>query len=155
MFAKLWTLLHLFTAFSFVGTLLVAEWIGRSVRATADWPQRAMLFQIAVRAGRSAGFVPLVLSGVFGNATALTSGYRMATDPWLVWANAMWLVAVLVMAALNLPAAYRLATLARSAGGGGEPAGYAATLGRWRISNVVLSVLYLALLVVMVYGARS
>ena len=155
MFAKLWTLLHLFTAFSFVGSLLVAEWVGRSARATQDWPQRALLFQMAVRAGRTAGFVPLVLTGVLGNAAAVTSGFRMGADPWLGWANGLWLVAVLVMAFMNLPAAYKLAAMARSAGGTADVVGYGPTLGRWRVSNVLLSVLYLALLVVMVYGARS
>ena len=32
MLPRLWTLLHLFTAFSFVGSLLVAEWAGRTAR---------------------------------------------------------------------------------------------------------------------------
>ena len=155
MFAKLWTLLHLFTAFSFVGSLLVAEWTGRSARATADWGQRALLYQIAVRAGRVAGFIPLVLTGVFGNVASVGLGFRMATDAWLRWANALWLATVLVMALMNLPAAYKLAALARAASGSGEPAGYAGAVSRWRISNVLLSVLYLALLVVMVYGPRS
>lgn len=155
MFAKLWTLLHLFTAFSFVGSLLVTEWTGRSARATADWGQRALLFQIAVGAGRAAGFIPLVLTGVFGNVASVGLGLHMATDVWLRWANALWLAAVLVMALMNLPAAYKLAALARAASGRDEPAGYARLLSRWRVSNVLLSVLYLALLVVMVYGPRS
>ena len=33
----LWKLLHLFFAFSFVGSLVVAEWNGRAARATHDW----------------------------------------------------------------------------------------------------------------------
>ncbi len=155
MFAKLWTLLHLFTAFSFVGSLLVAEWVGRSARATADWGQRALLFRIAVNAGRMAGFIPLVLTGVFGNVASVMLGYRMTSDAWLRWANGLWLAAVLVMALLNLPAATRLASLSRAASGGADPPGYAGFLSRWRFSNVLLSVLYVALLVVMVYGPRS
>jgi hypothetical protein len=154
MLPRLWTLLHLFTAFSFVGSLLVAEWVGRASRGSQDWGQRAMLFQIARRAGRTAGFVPLVLTGIFGNVASVTLGYHMSADRWLVWANALWLVAVLVMAFVNLPAAYRLATMARAATGGTEPAKWAGTLKRWRLTNVLLSVLYVALLVVMVYGSR-
>jgi hypothetical protein len=155
MIPKLWTLLHLFAGFSFVGSLLVAEYVSRSARATQDWGQRAMLFRIAVGAGRLAGFVPLVLAGILGNVASVMLGHRMATEPWLRWANGLWLVAVLVMALLQLPAAYRLAALSRAATGAAEPAGYAASLGRWRLSNVLLSVLYVALLVVMVYGPRS
>ena len=155
MLAKLWTLFHLFTAFSFVGSLLVAEWTGRSARATADWGQRALLFQIAVRAGRTAGFIPLVLTGVFGNVASVGLGYHMATDAWLRWANGLWLAAVLVMALMSLPAAHKLAVMARAATGDGEPPGYAGFLSRWRLANVLLSLLYLALLVVMVYGPRS
>ena len=155
MWPKLWTLLHLLAAFSFVGSLLVAEWMSRSARATQDWPQRALLFQIAVRAGRVAGVIPLVLTGVLGNVAAVALGNHMATDAWLRWANGLWLVTVLVMALVHLPAVYRLAALARAASGHAEPAGYAGALGRWRLSNVLLSVLYLAMLVVMVYGARS
>ena len=155
MVAKLWTLLHLFTAFSFVGSLLVSEWTGRSARATADWVQRALLFQIAVRAGRTAGFIPLVLTGVFGNVASVVLGYRMATSAWLYWANGLWLAAVLVMALMNLPAAQKLAAMSRAASGSVEPAGYARLLSRWRLSNVLLSVLYLAMLIVMVYGPRS
>jgi hypothetical protein len=156
MFAKLWTLLHLFTAFSFVGSLLLAEWTGRSARATTDWGQRALLFKIAVGAGRAAGFIPLVLTGVFGNVASVRLGYHMATDVWLRWANGLWLAAVLVMALMNLPAAYKLAAQSRAAAGGADPAaGYAGLLRRWRLSNVLLSALYLALLIVMVYGPRS
>src|SRR2546425_2707717 len=155
MLAKLWTLFHLFTAFSFVGSLLVAEWTGRSARATADWGQRALLFQIAVRAGRTAGFIPLVLTGVFGNVASVGLGYHMASDAWLRWANGLWLAAVLVMALMSLPAAYKLAALSRTAAAGSEPPRYAGLLKRWRLSNALLSALYLALLIVMVYGPRS
>ena len=104
MFPKLWLLLHLFTAFSFVSSLLVAEWASRSARATQDWGQRALLFRMAVRAGREAGFIPLLLTGILGNVASVGLGYRMATDPWLGWANGLWLMAVLLMALMNLPA---------------------------------------------------
>ena len=155
MLPKLWLLLHLFTAFSFVSSLLVSEWASRSARATQDWGQRALLFRMATRAGREAGFIPLLLTGILGNVVSVGLGYHMGTDAWLRYADGLWLVAVLVMAIVNLPAAYRLAAIAKTAAGNAEPAGYAATFGRWRLSNVLLSVLYVALLVVMVYGKRS
>src|SRR5205809_7898032 len=97
MFARLWTLLHLFTAFSFVGSLLLSEWTGRSARATQDWGQRALLFQMAVGAGRAAGFVPLVLTGVFGNVAAVRLGYYLAAVPLRQWSNGVGPAAVLVM----------------------------------------------------------
>lgn len=155
MFPKLWTLLHLFTAFSFVGSLAVAEGVSRATRASKDWGQRALLFQIAKRAGLMAGFIPLVLTGILGNVASVTRGYHMATDVWLRWSNGLWLVAVLVMAFLNLPAVYRLAAQSSTASGDSEPAGYAASLGRWRVSNVMLTATYVAMLVVMVYGPRA
>ena len=42
----IWKLLHLFFSFSFVGTLMVADWNGRAARATSDWGQRALLLDI-------------------------------------------------------------------------------------------------------------
>jgi hypothetical protein len=153
--AKIWTLLHLLSAFSFVGSLVVADWNGRAARATADWGQRAVLFRVALTSSRAAGFLPLLLVGIFGNLTSVGLGLSMATDAWLRWANGLWLAAVLVMAAVSLPAAYRLAGVSKAAASGGSSEGYDPALRRWRIGNVLLSVLYLAMLVVMVYGTRS
>ena len=152
---KLWILLHLLSAFSFVGSIMVAEWIGRAARATNDWPQRALLFQFAAKACRGAGLIPLILTGVLGNLASVGLGYRMATDVWLRWSNGLWLAAVLITALVQLPAVYRLMQLARAATGTAEPAGYSATMARWRLSNVLLSATYLAMLAFMVYGKRS
>lgn len=152
---KLWTLIHLLAAFSFVGSLMVAEWIGRAARATDDWQQRALLFQFAAKACRTAGLIPLVLSGVLGNLAAVGLGYRMASDVWLRWANGLWLVAVLVMLLVQLPCAYRLMQLSRSATGGVEPQRYGSNMARWRMANIALTVLYVAMLAVMVYGKRG
>ncbi len=43
---QLWRFLHLFFAFAFVGSLMVAEWCGRAARRSGDWKERALLFDI-------------------------------------------------------------------------------------------------------------
>ncbi len=152
---RIWALLHLFFAFSFVGTLVVADWNSRAARATQDWSQRAALFDIIARASRVAGLGSLLLTGVFGNLLAVNAGYRMATDAWLRWVNGLWLIAVLVLLVVGLPSVRRIVSLARAGAAGGSAEGYDAALRRWRIGNTMLSVLYLGLLVVMVFHWRS
>lgn len=154
-FVKLWRLVHLFFAFSFVGSLVVAEWNGRAARATSDWGQRAALFRVAFLASRAYGFASLVLLGVFGNLASLGLGFSMRSDTWMRWVNGLWIVTVAVMVLLVLPAAGRLAAASRAAAAGGTPEGYDSALARWRFGNVLLSVLYLAFLVLMVYAWRS
>jgi len=152
---RIWALLHLFFAFSFVGTLVVADWNGRAARATDDWGRRAMLFEIVGRASRVAGFGSLLAAGLFGNLLAVRGGYRMATDGWLRWSNGLWLAAVLVCLIVCLPAVRRLETLARAAAGGAPAEGWDSSLQRWRIGNAALSVLYLVMLAVMVFRWRT
>ena len=152
--AGLWSLLHLFFTFSFVGSLMISEWNGRAARATEDWRERALLFHIIHLASRVGGFGSLLLLGVFGNLAAMAEGYRMATDVWMRWANGMWLVTVLVAALLTLPRTARLAAIAREARDGGSADAYAPTLAQWRIGNVIMSLLYLALLGLMVFRWR-
>ena len=147
---KVWGFLHLFFAFSFVGSLVVAEWNGRAARATADWAQRALLFQIVMLSSRVAGVGGLVLLGVFGNMWSVPAGYRMATDLWPRLANGLWLATVALMTFMVLPAASRLHRIAASGAAGGPTDGWDATLQRWRLGNVLLSLLYLGLLVLMV-----
>jgi len=151
----LWRLLHLFFAFSFVGSLVVADWNSRAARATKDWGQRAVLFQIVHLASRVAGFGGLVILGIFGNVLSVGAGYTMRSDVWLRWVNGIWLVMLLVMAFVALPSVARVATLSRLAAGGGDPHGFAPALARWRFANVLLSVLYIAMLVLMVFRWRS
>jgi hypothetical protein len=155
MLAGLWLLLHLFFAFGFVGSLVVADWNGRAARTTADWGQRATLFHIVWLSSRTAGIGSLILLGVFGNLLSTTLGWSMRSDTWMWWVNGLWLVAVSVMILVNLPHAGKLATLARAAATGGAHDGYASALARWRFGNVLLSVLYLTLLVLMVFRWRS
>jgi uncharacterized membrane protein len=152
---RLWQFLHLFFAFSFVGTLVVAEWNGRAARATSDWSQRALLFRIVFLATRTAGLGSLVLSGLLGHALAVSLGYRMGTDDWLRWVTLLWVLAVADLLLLVLPCASRLASLSAAAVGGGATDGWDRNLARWRAGNAVLSVLYLALLVLMVIRWRS
>jgi hypothetical protein len=147
-------LLHLFFAFSFVGSLMVSEWNGRAARVTQDWSLRATQFGI-VRLSTRVGFGALVLTGVFGNLSAMRHGYRMPESTWLAWANGLWIVAVAVMAALVMPNLARLAAMSRSAAGSEAPDGFARSLARWRFGNVLLSLLYLALLVLMVFPWRA
>ena len=148
---RAWTLLHLFFAFSFVGTLVVADWNSRAARATDDWSQRAGLFDIIARSSRIAGFGSLLMLGVFGNLLSAQLGYRMAVDPWLRWTNGLWLAAVLIMAIVCLPGSRRLEAITRAAAAGGTAEEYPAALARWRTGNAVLSVLYVALLALMVF----
>jgi hypothetical protein len=147
-------LLHLFFAFSFVGSLMVSEWNGRAARATEDWGLRATQFGI-VRLSTRIGFGALVLTGVFGNLSAMRHGYPMSDSTWLAWVNGLWLVAVVVMAALVMPNLARLAAMSRSAAGGERAEGFARALARWRFGNVLLSLLYLAMLVLMVFPWRA
>lgn len=151
----LWQLLHLFFAFSFVGSLVVSEWNGRAARVTQDWSQRALLFGIVHFSTRIGGFGALLLTGVFGNLASQRLGYRMAEDAWARWVNGLWIVALVVALFVQLPHAARLASISRAAAAGGPADGYASALARWRFGNVVQSVLYLALLVLMVFRWRS
>lgn len=148
---SLWRLLHHFFTFGFVGTLVVAEWNGRASRATTDWGQRAMLFQTIHLSTRVAGIGSLVLLGVFGHLLAVSAGYRMGTDAWLRSVTGIWMAAIVVMAFVVMPAAARLAAITAAAAAGGDPAGYDTTRGRWRLGNVLLSLLYLTLLALMVF----
>jgi len=150
-----WQWLHLVFGISWVGSLVVAEWNGRAARATDDWSQRAVLFQIVHASTRLAGAGSLVLAGLLGHASAVTGGYRMAHDTWMWWATGLWLAAVFGMFLLNTPLSARLATIARVAAGGGSSEGWAPALARWRFANVIQSVLYLALLVIMVLRWHS
>jgi len=148
-----WRLLHLFFAFAFVGTLVACDWNSRAARATLDGPQRALLWDI-VRRAAGAGLGALIALGVLGNVLSIMLGYRMSADGWLRWVNGLWLLSVFVQGVMVAPGAGRLAGLARAAADGGPAEAYAGALKRWRIANLAQSVLYLALLVLMVFHWR-
>src|SRR5262252_2796776 len=151
---RLWEFLHLFFAFGFVGTLVVAEWNGRAARATTDWSQRALLFRIVFLSTRGAGLGALVLTGLLGHVLAAARGWHMGVDKWLMWVTVVWVVALLDLL-LVLPSASRLASVSAAAVGGGATDGFDRTLGRWRAGNALLSALYLTLLVLMVLRWHS
>ena len=151
----LWQWLHLVFAISWIASLVVAEWNGRTARATTDWSQRALLFQIVHRSTRTAGAGSLFLAGLLGQVSAMTIGYHMATDRWMWWATGLWLAALFGMFLLNVPLSQRLANLARLAAAGGSSAGYDSALARWRFANVLQSVMYLGILALMVLRWRS
>lgn len=151
---KVWLMLHLYFAFTFVGSLVVSEWVGGIARRAPEWRDRAMLFEILRRTSQWAGLLPLLVLGVLGNLLATGLGLRMATDPWLRIVNGAWLLTVIVLAAVALPNVTRLAHASRAAAGGGDPAGYDAALRAWRLANVSLSILYIVQLALMVSQAR-
>jgi hypothetical protein len=150
-----WKLLHLFFAFSFVGSLVVAEWNGRAARATQNWGERALLFNIIHLATRIAGAGSLLVLGIVGNILATRMGYSMVAGSWLHWVNGLWLAAVLTMLILVMPNAAKLSAATRSVARGESAPGYARYLVRWRIGGVILSLIYLALLFLMVFHWRS
>jgi len=152
---RLWEFLHMFFAFGYVGVLVVAEWNGRAARATPDWAQRATLIQVVYLATRISGVGSLLLLGVFGHLFAIAAGYRFASDRWLWVVTALWLLSLATLLLLAIPQAARLASIARVAATGGTVEGWESALARWRFGNVVLSVLYLALLALMVFRWRT
>lgn len=151
---EVWRLLHLFFAFGFVGTLVVCDWNSRATRATEDWRQRALLWDI-VRRAAGVGLGTLLALGLLGNVLSTMTGYRMSADGWPRWVNGLWLVSVIVQGVVVAPGAARLAGLSKAAAEGGPAEGYAGALGRWRVGNLVQSLLYLVMLVLMVFRWKS
>ena len=149
-----WRLLHFFFAFGFVGTLVVCDWNSRAARATEDWRQRALLWDI-VRRAAGVGLGTLVVLGVLGNLLSSMMGYRMRADAWPRWVDGLWLAALIVQGIILAPGATRLAGLAKAAAEGGPAELYARALRRWRLANLTQSVLYLALLALMAFHWRS
>lgn len=151
---KVWLMLHLYFAFTFVGSLVVAEWVGGIARRAPEWRDRALLFEIIRRSSQWAGLLPLLLLGVLGNMVATGTGLRMAVDPWLRIVNGAWLLTVIVLAGVALPNVSRVARLSRAAATGGASEGYDPALRNWRIANLVLTLLYVVQLALMVSQAR-
>jgi len=149
-----WQFFHLLFAFSWVGSLVVAEWNGRAARATEDWAQRATQFQIIHMSARVAGAGSLLLAGLLGFGSAATAGIHLR-DSWLWAAALVWVLALFAMFLLNVPYSARLAAIARLAAGGGSSDGWNTALIRWRFANVVQSALYVAALALMVFRWRA
>lgn len=148
--------LHLFFAFAYVGHLVVVEWNGREARRNNDWGVRAVLFRLTFVSGLTAGMGGLILTGAFGNMLAVFMGYDMAATPWLHAANGLWVLTGLILGFVGIPGAAGLARTAREMAAAAEPRGevlrdYSRALSRWRLGNVIQSVLYLLLLLIMVF----
>jgi len=72
-------------------------------------------------------------------------------SPWMMAVNGLWVVGGLVLLLACVPAARRLAAGAAAAAGGAEAPVYDSVLKVWRVGNLALSLLYLALLALMVF----
>jgi len=151
---KVWLMLHLYFAFTFVGSLVVAEWVGGIARRAPEWRDRALLFEVLKRTSQWAGLLPLLLLGVLGNVVATQTGLRMAVDPWLRTVNGAWLATVIVLAGVALPSVTRLARLSRAAATGGPAEGYEPALRNWRFATLALTLLYVVQLALMVSQAK-
>lgn len=140
--------LHLLLGFVYVSSLFAAHWNLLAARRTDSWSERSLLFEMNRRNALVYGFLPLLLIGLLGNVLAMQLGHRMATTPTFRIVNGLWLVALLISALLDLPAASRLAARARAAAanGGGEPVEWKSLLGRWRLGNALQMVLFVVLL---------
>ncbi len=153
--AGLMLYLHLVFAFVFVGAVLSAHWNALAARRTSDWARRAALLEANASVTTTFGLAALGLLGVLGNAAAVELDYRMATDAWLRWVNGSWVVLVLMAAVFDLSAARALARIARAGAAGEATTGYDAALRRWRLSNGLLLLGFLAFLGLMVFRWRS
>ena len=165
----LWRFLHLLFAFSFVGALTIAEWNARAARPTADWNRRAALWGVVRVTTQVLGLGALLLLGILGNLLAVSMGLPMGGH-WMLAVNGLWLAGILLYLLATLPPARRLVSAcegaaraqaesparepaAGAAGPGREPdsaAEYAAALARWRIANLLLSIFFGLMLVLMV-----
>ncbi len=153
--ARVLEFLHLFFAFSYVGTLIIAEWNGRAARATEDWSQRSTLFQVIYLSSRVSGGGALFLTGILGHGYAVPMGWSMARDPWMWVVTVVWLAALASMYLVSVPNARALASIARTAATGGSSDGWTSALARWRFGNLVQSLLYVAMLALMVFRWKS
>ncbi len=172
MLAYLWRFLHLLFAFSFVGALTIAEWNGRAARTAKDWNRRAALWGVVRVTTQVLGIGALVLVGILGNLLAVALGLPMG-GLWMRVVNGLWLAGLLVYLLAALPTAGRLVALCETAAreerapasppsgplspsfaGPGAEATYSATLARWRLANVLLSIFFVLMLTLMVLHPR-
>ncbi len=145
--------LHVLFGFTYVAALMAMHWNTLAARRTANWNERAALFELNRRLGMMFALGSLAAVGVVGQLLAMELGYRMAETRSFQVANALWLVNLIVLLAVDLPQSARLAAQARAAANGGatnEPVGWTGTLDRWRIGNGVQLLVFLVLLWVMV-----
>ncbi len=144
---------HVLFSFVFVAALFAAHWNALAARRTNDWATRATLFELNQRLALVFGLVSLIALGLIGNILAMQLGYSMKDTPVFRVVNGLWLASLVLALAVDLPASFKLAGLARSAvngPNGSDPVEWASTLGRWRVGNAAQLVLFLVLLYYMV-----
>ena len=145
-----WKFLHILFSVSFAASAIGSHWNAQLLRRASDWSARVALLEAIHRNGLMYGLGSLLALGVTGNLAAMAIGYRMSGG-WMRSVNGLWLLLLLALIAVEIPAAARaLAEARRGAEAGAAPA-YASALGRWRVSNAVQLVLVLAFLALMVF----
>lgn len=145
---------HLISAFVFVSALFATHWNVLAARRDPDWRVRAALFELNKRISRVFALTGLLALGVAGNLLAMQLGYRMADTPTFRIVNALWLLQVVLLFAVDLSTSAKLAALSRSAGNaagrgdgnGSDPVEWRPLLGRWRAANAAQLVLFIVLL---------
>lgn len=121
--------------------------------ARRAWLERAAHFDLNRRLSLMFALPALIGLGMLGQVLAMQSGYHMATTRSFQLANGLWVVALVMLLAVDMPLSARLAGQSRAAAGsdtGGEPVGWIGALGRWRIGNAVQLAVFLLTLWVMV-----
>lgn len=150
---------HLLFAFLYVSSLALADWNAAAARRAGTWRERATLFRTTFNATTVTGLGGLLMLGILGNVLSVALGYRMGADAWMQWVNGLWVLATVLMAAVNVPTAGALARMAtkmsEAAEGTPQPDRWAGALTRWRLARTAQNVLFLALLVLMVFRWRG
>jgi uncharacterized membrane protein len=151
----LWQFLHLVFAVSFATAVIGAHWNALLIRRTPDWNRRVALLEANHRNTLVFGLASLLLLGVLGNLSAISLGYRMAADHWLRWSNGLWLLTLLLLLAVEIPAAARVLAEARRGADAGAAPAYDRALARWRASNGIMLLIVVGFLALMVFHWRS
>lgn len=150
---------HLLFAFLYVSSLALADWNAGAARRAGTWRERATLFRTTFNATTVTGLGGLLLLGIIGNVLSVALGYHMGADAWMKWVNGLWVLAVVLMAALSVPTAGALARMStkmsEATEGTPAPDAWAGAVARWRIARMAQNLLFLALLVLMVLRWRG
>lgn len=148
---------HELLAFFYAGALLAGHWNMLAVRRTTEWKERAVLLELNQRLSLFFSLIPLILLGIVGNLLAAQSGFRMSDTRALQISTALWLILVILGAAIDIPVAGRLAAMARSTsnGPGNDPVGWNGHLGRWRLGNALQLAVFLGILWIMISPWRA
>ena len=145
--------LHLLFAFVYVAALMASHWNTLAARRSASWAERGVLFELNRRLSLVFSLPALIGSGIVGNVLAMQLGFRMGENRGLQISTGLWLVLLVLVLAIDIPISSRLANQSRAAAGsanGGEPAGWSASLSRWRLGNGLQLLVFVVLLWFMV-----